>query len=87
MNPDGNLQFLKKERETHVAQSEAKVDPTKDLTFNLKLTDAEREAKEKVVLPYRHHMSKDAPTGGGTIILDDNDEDYDEEDPDEDLDM
>ena len=77
---NGNLEFLKKERETHTATAEKKVDPTKDLTFNLKLTDEEKAAKENVMLPYTHHLHK-----GATIVMDEPDDD--EEDPDDDLDL
>jgi elongator complex protein 5 len=78
--PNGSLEFLKKERETHNAPAEKKVDPTKDLTFNLKLTDQEKAAKESVMLPYTHHLNK-----GATIVMDEPDDD--EEDPDDDLEL
>lgn len=41
-------------------------DPTANLTFNLKLTDAEKNARESVVLPYTYHLKKE---GMQTILV------------------
>ncbi|XP_051528914.1 elongator complex protein 5 [Myxocyprinus asiaticus] len=71
----------------------AEADPTSNLTFNLRLSKEEREAKEKVALPFVFSQEKKSallkPTpGSGRIMyeLDAND-DFDEEDPDDDLDV
>lgn len=50
-------------------------------TFNLSLTDSEKLAKDQLVLPYVNS----ATSGGGAIYIEP--EDYDEEDPDDDLDV
>ncbi|CAH1239435.1 ELP5 [Branchiostoma lanceolatum] len=76
----------------HVEQ-EAQVDPTANLTFNLRLTDTEKEARSRVVLPYMHHHRKKAPNkpaanpGGQIFYQPDDVDDFDEEDPDDDLDF
>ncbi|KAJ3013441.1 hypothetical protein HKX48_005753 [Thoreauomyces humboldtii] len=65
------------------------VDPAANLSFNLRLTDAQRAARSELVLPYLNAQQADTrpqqanPTG--TIFYDD--DDYDEEDPDADLDI
>uniref|UniRef100_A0AAV2KPN0 Elongator complex protein 5 n=1 Tax=Knipowitschia caucasica TaxID=637954 RepID=A0AAV2KPN0_KNICA len=74
-------------------QEEHQIDPTVNLTFNLRLSDKEREAKEKLLLPYM--FSKDKKTallysgsGSGRILYEpDANDDYDQEDPDDDLDF
>jgi len=56
-------------------------DPTANLTFNLSLSDKEKGDREKVVLPFSKKK-----TGQGRIIYEAEDEDdFDEEDPDDDL--
>jgi len=56
-------------------------DPTANLTFNLNLSDREKSAREKVVLPFAKKQA-----GQGKIIYEAEDEDdLDEEDPDDDL--
>lgn len=62
---------------------EKKPDPTANLTFNLRLKDEEKEAKSQLQLPYMKKQTSD-----DTIIqnLLENDF-YDEEDPDDDLDI
>ena len=77
------------------------LDPTANLTFDLRLSSKEKEERSKVVLPYTAAAVRDgvgvAPgavghtsrvTGGGQIYyqLDDVD-DFDESDPDDDLDI
>ena len=57
-------------------------DPTANLTFNLNLSDREKQAREKVVLPF----AKKSAAGQGRIFYEAEDEDdLDEEDPDDDL--
>ncbi|XP_078614860.1 elongator complex protein 5-like [Branchiostoma floridae x Branchiostoma japonicum] len=74
-------------------EQEPQADPTANLTFNLRLTDTEKEARSRVVLPYMHHQRKRAPdrpaaTPGGQIFYQPDDvDDFDEEDPDDDLDF
>ncbi|KAG5460680.1 MAG: hypothetical protein BJ554DRAFT_7234, partial [Olpidium bornovanus] len=76
------------------------VDPTADLSFNLTLTDDQREAKSKVALPYLKAQGQAARrfsrresvgvqgAGGGTIFYaPDAADDFDEDDPDDDLDI
>ncbi|KAJ3162414.1 hypothetical protein HDU86_004894 [Geranomyces michiganensis] len=74
-------------------------DPTANLSFNLKLTDEQRAARSEVVLPFLHMQKADGagsvqqhqmpqsavPSAEAAIYYDD--DDYDEEDPDADLDI
>ncbi|XP_077356004.1 elongator complex protein 5 isoform X2 [Festucalex cinctus] len=66
-------------------------DPTENLTFNLHLSDSQREAKEKLALPFVFSKEKKAAllhTGSGRIVYEpDATDDYDQEDPDDDLDV
>ena len=76
-------------------------DPTANLTFNLRLTSEQKEARSNVVLPYtkqahkRHDRSvTNGPAsgqlggGGGQIHYQPDDaDDFDEDDPDDDLDI
>ncbi|KAM9500280.1 elongator complex protein 5 isoform 2-T2 [Clarias gariepinus] len=67
------------------------VDPTSNLTFNLRLSEVEREAKEKVALPFVFSDEKKSALlrpgrGSGRIMYEpDANDDFDEEDPDDDL--
>ncbi|KNE67938.1 hypothetical protein AMAG_13124 [Allomyces macrogynus ATCC 38327] len=79
----------------------AAADPAANLSFNLRLTDRQREARERVVLPYMavQHESQlgtaattalaASPTGGGATIFYeyDVDDDFDDDDPDADLEI
>ncbi|XP_003229953.4 elongator complex protein 5 isoform X2 [Anolis carolinensis] len=71
----------------------AVADPTANLTFNLRLSEAERRAKESVPLPYQFSEEKKSsllqgPTGQGKIYYEpDAADDIDDEDPDDDLDV
>lgn len=71
--------------------NDAQPDPTANLTFNLTLKESERIAKEKVVLPYISNKDKSelvTPPGYGQIFYEPDDaDDFDEEDPDDDLDI
>ncbi|XP_037118655.1 elongator complex protein 5 isoform X2 [Syngnathus acus] len=66
-------------------------DPTANLTFNLRLSDSQREAKENLALPFVFSKEKKAAllhTGSGRIVYEpDANDDYDQEDPDDDLDV
>ncbi|XP_026578910.1 elongator complex protein 5 isoform X1 [Pseudonaja textilis] len=69
------------------------VDPTARLTFNLRLTEAERQARESVPLPYHFSAEKKSSllqtsTEEGKIYYEpDAADDFDDEDPDDDLDV
>lgn len=74
-----------------VSESVNEVDPTKNLTFSLTLTDNERQARSKLKLPYMHHEEERSevtvnPVGEGKVFYQpDEADDFDEDDPDEDL--
>ncbi|XP_072543863.1 elongator complex protein 5 [Salminus brasiliensis] len=73
--------------------SDTKADPTSNLTFNLRLSEVEREAREKVALPFVFSQEKKSALlkqgqGSGRILYEpDANDDFDEEDPDDDLDV
>ncbi|XP_015275791.1 PREDICTED: elongator complex protein 5 [Gekko japonicus] len=75
------------------AQVPATADPAANLTFNLRLSEAERRAKEAVPLPYQFSEEKKSSllqtsTSLGKIYYEpDAADDIDEEDPDDDLDV
>ncbi|XP_033107715.1 elongator complex protein 5-like [Anneissia japonica] len=65
-------------------------DPTANLTFNLTLRDSERQARSEVVLPYTLSAKRKADelNPGGKIYYEPDDaDDFDDEDPDDDLDI
>ncbi|CAG00709.1 unnamed protein product [Tetraodon nigroviridis] len=70
-----------------------KTDPAANLTFNLRLSDSELEAKEKLALPFVFSKEKktallcSGPGSGQILYEPDANDDYDEEDPDDDLDV
>ncbi|KAL5014460.1 hypothetical protein ScPMuIL_008730 [Solemya velum] len=72
---------------------EEQPDPAANLTFNLSLTDKEKAARSQLVLPYtiskeRQVESLNPVHGGGQIFYQPDDaDDFDEEDPDDDLDI
>jgi len=74
---------------TSAPQKETKeFDPTANLTFNLKLTDEEKKAKENVVLPYRFHLNQKeekSATKGSIIYIDEDDDAFNDEDDDLDI--
>ncbi|KAM8974394.1 elongator complex protein 5 [Pelodytes ibericus] len=69
------------------------VDPTANLTFNLRLSDTERELKESTALPYVFTAGEkssllQASSSSSKIFYDpDPEDDIDDEDPDDDLDV
>ncbi|XP_046579631.1 elongator complex protein 5-like isoform X1 [Haliotis rubra] len=70
--------------------SVSQADPAANLPFNLSLTDSEKAARSQVKLPYikDNEGAKSEPQGGGKIFYQPDDaDDFDEEDPDEDLDI
>ncbi|XP_023256389.1 elongator complex protein 5 [Seriola lalandi dorsalis] len=72
---------------------EKEMDPTANLTFNLRLSDTEREAKGKLALPFVFSKEKktallhSGPGSGRILYEPDANDDYDQEDPDDDLDV
>ena len=74
-------------------------DPTANLTFNLSLTNRQKEDRSALVLPYTQAQRRDgaglssgqllAPgSGGGKIFYQPDDaDDFDDDDPDDDLDF
>ncbi|KAI3376408.1 hypothetical protein L3Q82_016888, partial [Scortum barcoo] len=78
-------------KQTDLEEQES--DPTANLTFNLRLSDIEREAKEKLALPFVFSKEKktallhSGPGSGRILYEPDANDDYDQEDPDDDLDV
>lgn len=65
-------------------------DPTSNLTFRLTLKEEEENARRKLVLPYlsaRNEFQPDLTGGKDNTTCDRDEEDYEEEDPDDDLDI
>lgn len=60
------------------------LDPTKLTTFKLSLEDNEKETRSQVVLPYL--KTTQAPKGA-IFYEPDNNDDWDDEDPDDDLEI
>ncbi|XP_031554450.1 elongator complex protein 5-like [Actinia tenebrosa] len=70
--------------------SEPEADPTANLPFNLKLTKQEEQARANTQLPYMHHTNTSEPLAGkeSQIFYQPDDvDDFDEDDPDDDLDI
>ncbi|EDO31010.1 predicted protein, partial [Nematostella vectensis] len=74
--------------------SEKPVDPTSNLTFNLKLTDAEEKARANIQLPFMHNSTSLLVSSGNNaqessqiFYQPDAADDFDEDDPDDDLDI
>ncbi|EAL69238.1 hypothetical protein DDB_G0276569 [Dictyostelium discoideum AX4] len=82
-NATGKVEFDSAES-LQTKQEEQEPDPTQNLSFNLKLTEDEKQARDSVVLPYRHQGNNNEQT---LLIEDPDDEDFDDEDPDDDLDI
>ncbi|KAK7175840.1 hypothetical protein R3I93_000182 [Phoxinus phoxinus] len=96
VSEDMTLSVQAKLRQHGHVQKEQKVaeaDPASNLTFNLRLSEEERKAKEKLALPFVFSKEKKSallrPTpGSGRIMYEpDANDDFDEEDPDDDLDV
>ncbi|CAO3638491.1 unnamed protein product [Mucor hiemalis] len=80
------------EEELTSATESMQIDPTANLSFNLSLTEEQRKAKENLVLPYlkaqQLEVSIDEEKKTGLIYYDpDAADDFDDEDPDDDLDI
>ncbi|ETE58306.1 Dermal papilla-derived protein 6-like protein, partial [Ophiophagus hannah] len=84
---------VSREDEAEEGREPTAVDPTARLTFNLRLTEAERQARESVPLPYHFSEEKKSSllqtsTEEGKIYYEpDAADDFDDEDPDDDLDV
>ncbi|XP_020779654.1 elongator complex protein 5 [Boleophthalmus pectinirostris] len=93
INEDLTVTMLNKSPNTETVHEEHQMDPTANLTFNLRLSDKEREAKEKLLLPFMFSKDKKnallhSGAGSGRILYEpDASDDYDQEDPDDDLDV
>jgi elongator complex protein 5 len=92
--PATQLTGLDKEQESEpeAILVDKKTDPTANLSFNLSLTDEQRKTKESLVLPFMKaqqlEVSVDEEKKSGLIYYDpDAADDFDDEDPDEDLDI
>ncbi|KAI9025049.1 Elongator complex protein 5 [Phycomyces nitens] len=69
---------------------EVKADPMASLSFNLSLTDEQRKTKENLVLPYmkaQNEVQVDGQASGTIYYEPDAADDFDDEDPDDDLDI
>jgi hypothetical protein len=80
---DGSLKAVQSSMTAQLNQMA--LDPTADLTFNLKLTDDQRMAKDSLLLPYMHKQETFADQSKTFNI--DEDDDFDDEDPDYDLEI
>jgi len=71
------------------ATADSSTDPAANLTFNLTLNESERVARSNLKLPYMHQgVDNTSTTGTGKIFYQpDEADDFDEEDPDDDLDI
>mmetsp|Transcript_7887 Transcript_7887/g.8688 ORF Transcript_7887/g.8688 Transcript_7887/m.8688 type:complete len:129 (+) Transcript_7887:2-388(+) len=81
---NGETIFLTPQMEKELATSTKKeANPASNLTFNVLLTDEQKEAKSKVELPYIHQ----GQTTEVSYPSDDDDDDLFDDDPDDDLDI
>ncbi|XP_059360458.1 elongator complex protein 5 [Carassius carassius] len=96
VSEDATLSVQAKPHQPGRGQKEPDVsetDPTSNLTFNLRLSEEERRAKEKVALPFvfsqqkKSALLRPAPGSGRIVYEPDASDDFDEEDPDDDLDV
>ncbi|KAJ8254813.1 hypothetical protein GJAV_G00197610 [Gymnothorax javanicus] len=77
----------------HAEAEQYETDPAANLTFNLRLSEVEREAREKLSLPFVFSEEKKSAllqprSGAGRILYEpDANDDFDQEDPDDDLDV
>ena len=63
------------------------VDPTSNLSFNLKLSEVDRNARAKLSLPYMFHDKPSNAAQANIFYQPDDADDFDEDDPDNDLDI
>lgn len=77
----------------NIPAEQSQLDPTANLTFNLSLSDKEKEARSQVILPYTYNKERQdcvlaKSVGEGKIFYQpDEADDFDEDDPDDDLDI
>lgn len=82
-----------KQMSQNLPADQNQLDPTANLTFNLSLSDKEKEARSQVILPYTYNKERQEcvlakSVGEGKIFYQpDEADDFDEEDPDDDLDI
>ncbi|KAL9552552.1 hypothetical protein MBANPS3_003715 [Mucor bainieri] len=87
------LEKEEKEPEPEAMDVDNKSDPTANLSFNLSLTDEQRKTKENLVLPFMKAQQlevsvEEEKKSSGLIYYDpDAADDFDDEDPDDDLDI
>ncbi|XP_066578612.1 elongator complex protein 5 [Amia ocellicauda] len=80
-------------RWTEPEPEDTQADPAANLTFNLRLSEGERQAREKLPLPFAFSSERKSAllqprSGGGRILYEpDAADDFDQEDPDDDLDV
>ncbi|XP_060887473.1 elongator complex protein 5 [Labrus mixtus] len=93
INKDFTVTVQSKLGPKNTPTEEKELDPTANLTFNLRLSDTERKAKEKLALPFVFSKEKktallhSGPGSGRILYEPDSNDDYDQEDPDDDLDV
>ncbi|XP_052008420.1 elongator complex protein 5-like [Xyrauchen texanus] len=96
VSEDATLSVQARPHQPGHAQKEldvAEADPTSNLTFNLRLSEEEKKAKEKVALPFvfsqekKSALLRPSPGSGRIMYEPDANDDFDEEDPDDDLDV
>lgn len=97
MDSNGTLIFTKNQLQEKPSAINEGTDPSSNLTFNLRLTASEQDARAKTNLPYilkdeskatmlRYDVNKNGK-GGDIIYTPDDFDDFDDEDPDDDLDI
>ncbi|XP_064460058.1 elongator complex protein 5-like [Ornithodoros turicata] len=87
MTPELTICNIKKIQQEKAVPKAAQVDPTANLTFNLRLSEGEKDARDKVVLPYlkKPDLPEHPGTGSITYTLEKEDDFDEEDDPDDDL--
>uniref|UniRef100_A0A6M2CPM4 Elongator complex protein 5 n=1 Tax=Rhipicephalus microplus TaxID=6941 RepID=A0A6M2CPM4_RHIMP len=86
LKPDLSITDIKKVAEKHDAKPVTQQpDPTANLTFNLRLSEEEKVAKDNLVLPYLKTASSSKGKGEITYVMEREDDFDEEDDPDDDL--
>lgn len=78
--------MLEVKQELNAKVLEPSVDPESLATFKINFEDEELEARNALKLPYER-TSNEISASGRIIYNPDSDDDFDEEDPDDDLDI
>ncbi|KAI7860162.1 Elongator complex protein 5 [Circinella umbellata] len=87
---ENSMEQVSMDIESHQQQPQPQQpDPTANLSFNLSLTDNQRRAKDNVELPYMkvQEQQQQQPSSGVIYYEPDAGDDFDDEDPDDDLDI